>query len=150
VGRLTGIDTVLLLDLDGTLYVDSQVVPGPPETVRWLLAQGLTVRFTTNTDSIPPTALADRRAGPGQASHPRPGRRSQLRSHLRRPGRRVPGSAVRGATGHHPGQPDCGPRQRRAPGHRRLGKGDRPQPGAGAEPDAVVDSVADLPGLLQD
>jgi ribonucleotide monophosphatase NagD (HAD superfamily) len=32
----------------------------------------------------------------------------------------------------------------------RSGKGDRPQPGAGAEPDAVVDSVADLPGLLQD
>jgi ribonucleotide monophosphatase NagD (HAD superfamily) len=56
VGRLTGIDTVLLLDLDGTLYVGSQVVPGAPETVRWLRAQGLTVRFTTNTDSIPPTA----------------------------------------------------------------------------------------------
>jgi phosphoglycolate phosphatase-like HAD superfamily hydrolase len=31
----------------------------------------------------------------------------------------------------------------------RSGKGDRPQPGAEAEPDAVVDSVADLPGLLQ-
>jgi ribonucleotide monophosphatase NagD (HAD superfamily) len=61
VGRLTGIDTVLL-DLDGTLYVGSQVVPGAPETVRWLRAQGLTVRFTTNTDSIPPAALADRLA----------------------------------------------------------------------------------------
>jgi phosphoglycolate phosphatase-like HAD superfamily hydrolase len=31
----------------------------------------------------------------------------------------------------------------------RSGKGHRPQPGAEAEPDAVVDSVADLPGLLQ-
>jgi ribonucleotide monophosphatase NagD (HAD superfamily) len=31
----------------------------------------------------------------------------------------------------------------------RSGKGDRPQPGADAEPDAVVDSVADLPGLLR-
>jgi HAD superfamily hydrolase (TIGR01458 family) len=31
----------------------------------------------------------------------------------------------------------------------RSGKGDRPQSGAEAEPDAVVDSVADLPGLLQ-
>jgi ribonucleotide monophosphatase NagD (HAD superfamily) len=30
----------------------------------------------------------------------------------------------------------------------RSGKGDRPQPGAEAEPDAVVASVADLPGLL--
>ena len=58
-GRLTGIDTVLL-DLDGTLYVGSQVVPGAPEAVRWLRAQGLTVRFTTNTDSIPPATLADR------------------------------------------------------------------------------------------
>jgi HAD superfamily hydrolase (TIGR01458 family) len=31
----------------------------------------------------------------------------------------------------------------------RTGKGDRPQPGAEAEPDAVVDSVADLPGLVR-
>jgi HAD superfamily hydrolase (TIGR01458 family) len=31
----------------------------------------------------------------------------------------------------------------------RSGKGDRPQPGAEAEPTAVVDSVADLPGLLR-
>jgi ribonucleotide monophosphatase NagD (HAD superfamily) len=61
VGRLTGIDTVLL-DLDGTLYVGSQVVPGAPEAVRWLRDQGLTVRFCTNTDSIPPAALADRLA----------------------------------------------------------------------------------------
>jgi HAD superfamily hydrolase (TIGR01458 family) len=64
VGRLTGIDTVLL-DLDGTLYVGSQVVPGTPEAVRWLRDQGLTVRFCTNTDSIPPAALADRLARRG-------------------------------------------------------------------------------------
>jgi hypothetical protein len=31
----------------------------------------------------------------------------------------------------------------------RSGKGDRPQPGADAEPDAAVDSIAGLPGLLQ-
>ena len=61
VGRLTGIETVLL-DLDGTLYVGSQVVPGAPEAVRWLRDQGLTVRFTTNTDSVAPAALADRLA----------------------------------------------------------------------------------------
>jgi HAD superfamily hydrolase (TIGR01458 family) len=61
VGRLTGIDTVLL-DLDGTLYVGSQVVPGAPQAVRWLRDQGLTVRFTTNTDSITPTGLAERLA----------------------------------------------------------------------------------------
>jgi HAD superfamily hydrolase (TIGR01458 family) len=61
VGRLSGIETVLL-DLDGTLYVGSQVVAGAPEAVRWLRDQGLTVRFCTNTDSITPAALADRLA----------------------------------------------------------------------------------------
>jgi ribonucleotide monophosphatase NagD (HAD superfamily) len=30
-----------------------------------------------------------------------------------------------------------------------TGKGDRPQPGGGPEPDAVIDSVADLPRLLR-
>jgi ribonucleotide monophosphatase NagD (HAD superfamily) len=63
-GRLTGIETVLL-DLDGTLYVGSQIVPGAPEAVQWLRDQGLTVRFCTNTDSIPPAALADRLARRG-------------------------------------------------------------------------------------
>jgi HAD superfamily hydrolase (TIGR01458 family) len=57
--RLAGIETVLL-DLDGTLYVGSQVVPGAPEAVRWLREQGLAVRFCTNTDSVTPAALADR------------------------------------------------------------------------------------------
>jgi ribonucleotide monophosphatase NagD (HAD superfamily) len=64
VGRLTGIETVLL-DLDGTLYVGSQVVAGAPEAVRWLRDEGLTVRFCTNTDSIAPAALADRLARRG-------------------------------------------------------------------------------------
>jgi HAD superfamily hydrolase (TIGR01458 family) len=59
VGRLSGIQTVLL-DLDGTLYVGSQVVAGAPQAVRWLREQGLTVRFTTNTDSATPATLADR------------------------------------------------------------------------------------------
>jgi HAD superfamily hydrolase (TIGR01458 family) len=59
VGRLSGIETVLL-DLDGTLYVGSQVVAGAPQAVRWLRDQGLTVRFTTNTDSVTPATLADR------------------------------------------------------------------------------------------
>ena len=57
-GRLERIETVLL-DLDGTLYVGSQVVPGAPEAVRWLRAQGLAVRFCTNTDSVTPSELAD-------------------------------------------------------------------------------------------
>jgi hypothetical protein len=71
VGRLTGTDTILdtvLLDLDGTLYVGSQVVSGASEAVRWLRAQGLTVCFTTNTDSIPrPGSLT---AWTGSASWP--------------------------------------------------------------------------------
>jgi ribonucleotide monophosphatase NagD (HAD superfamily) len=258
VGRLTGIDTVLL-DLDGTLYVGSQVVPGAPQAVRWLRAQGLTVRFTTNTDSIAPAALADRlarlgleaaedelvtpvavaappvrvgaadagagrgrrRGAPGaggvpgwagRAGHPRAGGRSQLWGDLRRPGRRVPGRPGRGGAGRHQvnrvarrddgeqldiggwvrpleyatgetarvlGKPspefftaplgalgrgastalvvgddpaaDIGGGQ--AVGAAtvlvRSGKGDRPRSGAEAEPDAVLDSVADLPGLLQ-
>jgi HAD superfamily hydrolase (TIGR01458 family) len=61
VGRLTGIETVLL-DLDGTLYVGSQVVPGAPAAVRQLRDRGLAVRFITNTDSVAPAALADRLA----------------------------------------------------------------------------------------
>jgi HAD superfamily hydrolase (TIGR01458 family) len=64
VERLRGIQTVLL-DLDGTLYVRSQVVPGAPEAVWWLREQGLTVRFCTNTDSITPAALAGRLARRG-------------------------------------------------------------------------------------
>jgi HAD superfamily hydrolase (TIGR01458 family) len=66
-GRLTGIETVLL-DLDGTMYVGTQVVPGAPEAVRWLREQGLTVRFCTNTDSVTPAALADRLARLGFAA----------------------------------------------------------------------------------
>jgi HAD superfamily hydrolase (TIGR01458 family) len=62
--RLAGIETVLL-DLDGTLYVGSQLVPGAPEAVRRLREQGLAVRFCTNTDSVTPAALADRLARRG-------------------------------------------------------------------------------------
>ena len=257
-GRLTGIETVLL-DLDGTLYVGSQVVPGASEAVRWLRAQGLTVRFTTNTDSIPPARLADRLArlgfpasedelvtpiavaaqllastdearvlavaaegvrellgrslaGPGEpASHvlvadPSYGATYDdldaafraLRAGAELVATQVNRIAVRddgehldtggwvrlleyatGQTARVLGKPS--PEFFTAPldalgrgaqsalvvgddlaadiggGHAvgaatvlvRSGKGDHPQPGAGAEPDAVVDSVADLPGLLQ-
>ena len=63
-GRLTGIETVLL-DLDGTMYEGSRVVPGAPEAVRRLREQGLTLRFTTNTDSVTPRVLAERLGGLG-------------------------------------------------------------------------------------
>jgi HAD superfamily hydrolase (TIGR01458 family) len=63
-GRLAGVETVLL-DLDGTLYEGSRVVPGAPEAVGRLRALGLTLRFCTNTDSVAPAALAERLAGRG-------------------------------------------------------------------------------------
>jgi HAD superfamily hydrolase (TIGR01458 family) len=257
-GRLSGIETVLL-DLDGTLYVGSQIVPGAPEAVQWLRDQGLTVRFCTNTDSIPPAALADRLArrgfqtsadelvtpvavaarllgsdpearvlavaadgvrqllagslaGPGEpASHvlvadPSYGATYDdldaafraLRAGAELVATQVNRVAVRddgehldtggwvrlleyatGETARVLGKPSpefftapleaLGRRAQSAlavgddlaadigGGHAvgaatvlvRSGKGDRPQPGAEVEPDAVVDSVADLPGLLQ-
>ena len=257
-GRLTGIDTVLL-DLDGTLYVGSQVVPGARDAVQELRDQGLVVRFTTNTDSVVPATLSERLARFGfQATEEElvtpvavaarlfgsmpearvlavaaDGVRQLLASCLAGPGDRVTHVLVAdpsyGATyddldaafralragaelvatqlnrvavrddGEHLdtggwvrlleyatgqsarvlGKPS--PEFFTAPldalgrgaqsalvvgddlaadiggGHAvgaatvlvRSGKGDPPQPGAGAKPDAVVDSVADLPGLLQ-
>jgi HAD superfamily hydrolase (TIGR01458 family) len=257
-GRLAGIETVLL-DLDGTLYVGSQVVPGAPEAVRRLREQGLQVLFATNTDSITPDALAARLAGLGVvaagselvtpvavaaklfAATPgarvlavaAEGVRRLLAGSLAGPGEapthvlvadpsygatyddldtafravragaelvatQVNRIAVRDAGEHLDtggwvrlleyatdvtarvlGKPSAefftaplqalgrDPRTAlvvgddlaadigggRAVGAAtvlvRTGKGDRPQPGAGAEPDLVVDSVADLPGLLQ-
>jgi HAD superfamily hydrolase (TIGR01458 family) len=257
-GRFSGVETVLL-DLDGTLYVGSQVVPGAPEAVRWLRDQGLTVRFCTNTDSVAPAALADRLARRGFpaspeelvtpvavaarrfASAPRArvlavaaeGVRQELAGFLAEPGQpathvlvadpsygatyadldaafralragaelvatQVNRVAVRddgehldtggwvrlleyatGQTARVLGKPSpefftapldaLGRGAQRAlvvgddlaadigGGHAvgaatvlvRSGKGGRPQPGAGAEPDAVVDSVADLPRLLK-
>lgn len=41
--------TVILLDLDGTLYVDNEVIPGAPTALTQLRNQGYTLRFLTNT-----------------------------------------------------------------------------------------------------
>jgi hypothetical protein len=82
VGRLRGIVTVLL-DLDGTLSVGSQVVPGALEAVRRLRDQGLTVRFCTNSDPVSPAALADRLARFGfEASEGGWSPRSQCRTRV--------------------------------------------------------------------
>lgn len=257
-GRLAGVETVLL-DLDGTLYEGSRVVPGAPEAVGRLREQGLTVRFCTNTDSVAPAELAERLAGRGfevgadelvtpvqvaarlLAAAPEArvlavaadGVRALLGDLLAGPGdpathvlvadpsygaayadldaafqalrggaellatqvNRIAmrddgehldtGGWVRlleyatGQTARVLGKPSpdffTAPLDAlgRGPGTAlvvgddlaadiaggravgaatvlvRTGKGDRPQPGAGAEPDALVDSVADLPGLLQ-
>ena len=256
-GRLAGVETVLL-DLDGTLYIGSQVVPGAPEAVRRLREAGLALRFCTNTDSLAPSALAERLASRGfevagdelvtpvqvaarllAAPDARvlavaaEGVRALLADRLAGPGQpathvlvadpsygatyddldaaflavrggaellatQVNRIAVRddgehldtggwvrlleyatGATARVLGKPSpdffTAPLDAlgRGPGTAlvvgddlaadigggravgaatvlvRTGKGDRPQPGAEVEPDAVVDSVADLPGLLQ-
>jgi HAD superfamily hydrolase (TIGR01458 family) len=38
-----------LLDLDGVIYNDSQLIPGAPETIQWLRDQNIPFRFITNT-----------------------------------------------------------------------------------------------------
>ena len=54
-----------LIDLDGTMYVGTQVVPGAAEAVRYLRDAGIAVRFTTNTDSVTPATLVHRLAAMG-------------------------------------------------------------------------------------
>lgn len=62
---LRGRVRVVLLDLDGTVYEGSRVVPGAAAAIRRLRAHGLTVRFLTNTDSRTPKELTERLAGMG-------------------------------------------------------------------------------------
>jgi hypothetical protein len=113
----------------------------------------LTVRFCTNTDSIAPAALAalaDRLARLGfQASADELVTPVAVAERLlgAAPEARVLAVAadgVRQLLGRFLAGPDTPPTHVLV----ATGKGDRPQPDAEAEPDAVVDSVADLPGLL--
>ncbi len=55
----------LLIDLDGVVYVGDAPVPGAPEAIRWLQAQGIPHLFLTNTTSRPRAALVERLAGVG-------------------------------------------------------------------------------------
>ncbi len=50
----------LLLDLDGTLYVGGEAVPGAVEAVELLRASGLALRYLTNTTRMPRRAVAGR------------------------------------------------------------------------------------------
>ncbi len=50
----------LLLDIDGTLYVGEQPVPGAPEAVRALAGRGLPIRYLTNTTRFSRRELAAR------------------------------------------------------------------------------------------
>lgn len=48
---------LVLVDLDGTVYVGNRVVDGAPQALERLRNGGVRVRFTTNTDSMPPDAV---------------------------------------------------------------------------------------------
>ena len=50
-------------DLDGTLYLGRQAVPGAPQVVAHVRESGLDVLFLTNTSSVDPRRLAERLAG---------------------------------------------------------------------------------------
>ena len=39
----------LLIDLDGVLYIEDQIIPGAVETMEWLRRAGFPLRFLTNT-----------------------------------------------------------------------------------------------------
>ena len=54
-----------LIDLDGTVYLGSRVIPGAADAVRRLRDLGIAVRFTTNTDSVTPATLVQRLRGMG-------------------------------------------------------------------------------------
>jgi phospholysine phosphohistidine inorganic pyrophosphate phosphatase len=47
----------LLIDLDGVIYQDEELVPGAPEALAWLRAQAIPHAFLTNTTSQPRRAL---------------------------------------------------------------------------------------------
>ena len=56
---------LVLVDLDGTVYVGTRPLPGAVAAVARLRDQGVAVRFVTNTDSVTPRALLARLAGLG-------------------------------------------------------------------------------------
>ena len=67
--RLEGVRGVVL-DLDGTVYVDSRVVPGAAEAIASIRAAGLGLRFATNTSRLPRSTLIERLRRLGIAAEP--------------------------------------------------------------------------------
>jgi HAD superfamily hydrolase (TIGR01458 family) len=59
-----------LFDLDGTLYVGGQAVPGAAEALTRLRRRGVPFRFVTNTTTRPRAALADLLGGFGISAEP--------------------------------------------------------------------------------
>ena len=62
--------TAYLFDLDGTLYVGADAVPGAADALDRLRRRGVPFRFVTNTTSRPRAELADRLRGFGIAASP--------------------------------------------------------------------------------
>jgi HAD superfamily hydrolase (TIGR01458 family) len=56
---------LILLDLDGTIYVGTRPLPGAVAAVARLRELGMAVWFVTNTDLVTPAALVGRLAGMG-------------------------------------------------------------------------------------
>ena len=51
--------TCILLDIDGVLHVSGEAIPGAPEAVGKLRADGHTLRFVTNNSTRPRDTLAE-------------------------------------------------------------------------------------------
>jgi HAD superfamily hydrolase (TIGR01457 family) len=60
----------LLLDLDGVLFRGAETVPGGPETLAALRADGHRIAFVTNNSARTPEQVADKLAGHGYEAHP--------------------------------------------------------------------------------
>jgi glycerol 3-phosphatase-2 len=58
-GRLADAYDVVVLDLDGVVYLGEEAVPGAVETVTALREAGIVVRYATNNASRDPVAVAD-------------------------------------------------------------------------------------------
>lgn len=73
-GRRSPFETMdaeaVLIDLDGTLYVDDDAVPGAPEAVARLRAAGVPHRFITNTTRMSRADVARRLDGMGFGIEP--------------------------------------------------------------------------------
>lgn len=61
---------LVLLDLDGTVYRGSEVIPGAAEAVQDLLAMGLAVRYLTNNSGGRPVGIAAKLRAMGVAAEP--------------------------------------------------------------------------------
>jgi HAD superfamily hydrolase (TIGR01458 family) len=59
---------LVLIDLDGTVYVGTRPVDGAAAALARLRDRGVGVRFVTNTDSVTPATLVGRLAGMGIAA----------------------------------------------------------------------------------